>query len=74
MDACCTCATLLSTVPRHCAESEKPLPTDRRLECCARTICGNCIHVGAPGYVLATTLWDLSMMRREVLTPVNPVV
>ncbi|KAK0711178.1 hypothetical protein B0H67DRAFT_277963 [Lasiosphaeris hirsuta] len=40
---CCTCATLLSAVPRV-TESEKPLPDDRTLECCARVICGDCIH------------------------------
>ncbi|KAJ9150817.1 Thiamine biosynthetic bifunctional enzyme [Pleurostoma richardsiae] len=43
MEACCTCATLLSKVPRH-SESEKPLPHDRRLACCTRVICGLCVH------------------------------
>ncbi|KAJ0301915.1 hypothetical protein COL5a_007839 [Colletotrichum fioriniae] len=43
-EACCTCAKLLSSVPRYSAATEKPLPDDRRLECCARVICGNCIH------------------------------
>ncbi|KAI1857612.1 uncharacterized protein JN550_013124 [Neoarthrinium moseri] len=42
MEACCTCATLLSQVPRY--RGEKPLPDDRPLECCPRVICGNCIH------------------------------
>ncbi|OBR14027.1 Thiamine biosynthetic bifunctional enzyme [Colletotrichum higginsianum IMI 349063] len=43
-EACCTCAKLLATVPRHSTATEKPLPDDRRLECCSRVICGNCIH------------------------------
>ncbi|KAK6078557.1 hypothetical protein SCUP234_06180 [Seiridium cupressi] len=43
MEACCTCATLLTKVPRY-NENEKPLPDDRALECCPRVICGNCIH------------------------------
>ncbi|KAI1378256.1 hypothetical protein F4677DRAFT_388938 [Hypoxylon crocopeplum] len=43
VEYCCTCATLLSEVPRH-SESEKPLPLDRQLECCQRVICGNCLH------------------------------
>ncbi|KAF6838047.1 hypothetical protein CPLU01_02655 [Colletotrichum plurivorum] len=43
-EACCTCAKLLARVPRHSSSSEKPLPDDRRLECCARVICGACIH------------------------------
>ncbi|KAI1313487.1 hypothetical protein F5Y03DRAFT_381089 [Xylaria venustula] len=41
--SCCTCATLLTEVPRY-AESEKPYPPDRGLECCSRAICGRCIH------------------------------
>ncbi|KAK3322380.1 hypothetical protein B0H66DRAFT_201331 [Apodospora peruviana] len=47
--ACCTCATLLSQVPRYhpseSSTSEKPipLPDNRKLECCTRVICGNCI-------------------------------
>lgn len=47
-EACCTCAKLLSSVPRYSAATEKPLPDDRRLECCARVICGNCIYVRPP--------------------------
>ncbi|WPJ63068.1 hypothetical protein SMAC4_13617 [Sordaria macrospora] len=43
-DACCTCATLLSSVPRFVPDTEKPLPDDRRLSCCGRVICGNCIY------------------------------
>ncbi|KAH6624899.1 hypothetical protein B0J18DRAFT_410305 [Chaetomium sp. MPI-SDFR-AT-0129] len=42
--ACCTCASLLAALPRVCSSSEKPLPDDRRLQCCGRTICGACIH------------------------------
>ncbi|KAH8673670.1 hypothetical protein BX600DRAFT_433284 [Xylariales sp. PMI_506] len=44
MEACCTCATLLSQIPGHDDASEKPPPPDRRLECCPRTICGKCIQ------------------------------
>jgi hypothetical protein len=47
MEACCTCATLLSRVPRY-SDAEKPLPDDRQLECCPRVICGNCQYVGRP--------------------------
>ncbi|KAI1085713.1 hypothetical protein F5B20DRAFT_575222 [Whalleya microplaca] len=43
IESCCTCAALLSEVPRH-SESEKPLPQDRQLECCPRVICGRCIY------------------------------
>ncbi|KAK4147045.1 uncharacterized protein C8A04DRAFT_9439 [Dichotomopilus funicola] len=42
--ACCTCASLLAALPRVCSTSEKPLPDDRRLQCCGRTICGACIR------------------------------
>ena len=42
--SCCTCATLLTEVPRL-AESEKPFPSARQLDCCGRAICGCCIHV-----------------------------
>ncbi|KAH6850191.1 hypothetical protein B0I37DRAFT_444259 [Chaetomium sp. MPI-CAGE-AT-0009] len=42
--ACCTCASLLAAVSRVSSSSEKPLPDDRRLDCCGRTICGACIH------------------------------
>ncbi|KAK5627881.1 hypothetical protein RRF57_003596 [Xylaria bambusicola] len=41
--SCCTCATPLTEVPRL-AETEKPFPSDRELECCGRAICGPCIH------------------------------
>ncbi|KAI4869500.1 hypothetical protein F4820DRAFT_406802 [Hypoxylon rubiginosum] len=41
VESCCTCAALLSEVPRH-AESEKPFPDHRQLECCRRIICGSC--------------------------------
>ena len=43
-EACCTCARLLSAVPRISA-TEKPLPDDRRLGCCSRVICSDCIQV-----------------------------
>ncbi|KAL2129122.1 hypothetical protein VTI74DRAFT_8199 [Chaetomium olivicolor] len=42
--ACCTCATLLTAGSRVSTSSEKPLPDDRRLDCCGRIICGDCIH------------------------------
>ncbi|KAI3395292.1 hypothetical protein diail_1490 [Diaporthe ilicicola] len=45
--ACCTCATVLSDVPRCSPQTEKPYPADRRLECCPRVICGRCIHDNA---------------------------
>ena len=44
-EACCTCATVLSDVPRYSPQTEKPYPADRRLDCCPRVICGRCIHV-----------------------------
>ncbi|KAH7041117.1 uncharacterized protein B0I36DRAFT_233025 [Microdochium trichocladiopsis] len=44
MEACCTCAMLLSQVERYSDSSEKPLPPDHRLECCPRVICGACIR------------------------------
>lgn len=43
VEACCTCATLLSdTKVPYDTESEKPICLDRRLECCSRTICATC--------------------------------
>ncbi|KAL2074699.1 hypothetical protein VTL71DRAFT_8478 [Oculimacula yallundae] len=43
-ESCCTCATLLKNVlPEYDEKSEKPKAHDRRLECCGRVICGNCI-------------------------------
>ena len=43
VEACCTCATLLSdTKVPYDTESEKPICLDRRLECCNRTICATC--------------------------------
>ncbi|KAK3906359.1 hypothetical protein C8A05DRAFT_40855 [Staphylotrichum tortipilum] len=44
--ACCTCAALLAGVPRlsSSSSSEKPLPDDRQLDCCGRTICGACVQ------------------------------
>ncbi|KAL3425996.1 hypothetical protein PVAG01_02787 [Phlyctema vagabunda] len=44
-EACCTCATPLSKVsPLYDEKTEKPVALDRRLDCCGRVICGNCIH------------------------------
>ncbi|KAL6869336.1 hypothetical protein ACO1O0_000661 [Amphichorda felina] len=42
MESCCTCATILSAAPPY--PSAKALPEDRRVACCARVICGDCIH------------------------------
>lgn len=43
--ACCTCAQLLAQVfPIYDEKSDKPKAHDRRLDCCGRIICGNCIH------------------------------
>jgi len=48
-EACCTCALLLSNIiPEYDEKSEKPKAHDRRLECCSRIICGNCIAVYLP--------------------------
>lgn len=46
-EACCTCATVLTEVPRYSPQTEKPYPADRRLDCCPRVICGRCIHENA---------------------------
>ncbi|KAJ9638290.1 hypothetical protein H2199_006977 [Coniosporium tulheliwenetii] len=43
-EACCTCASLLSTIPPSYDEkTEKPARYERRLECCGRAICARCI-------------------------------
>jgi hypothetical protein len=48
-EACCTCATLLSSItPLYDSKTEKPVAQDRRLECCSRVICGTCIYVRSP--------------------------
>ncbi|KAI0906570.1 hypothetical protein F4823DRAFT_626983 [Ustulina deusta] len=41
--SCCTCATLLTEIPRL-TESEKSFPRNREVECCSRAICGRCIY------------------------------
>ncbi|KAL2259967.1 hypothetical protein VTK26DRAFT_6179 [Humicola hyalothermophila] len=41
---CCTCARLLSAVPCLSSSSEKPLPSDRFLDCCGRIVCGSCLQ------------------------------
>ncbi|KAH6963737.1 hypothetical protein HG530_002928 [Fusarium avenaceum] len=43
MESCSTCATILSSAPEYTKE-EQYLPQDRRVACCARIICGKCIH------------------------------
>lgn len=48
-EACCTCATLLSTItPQYDEKTEKPIAQDQRLSCCGRVICGSCILVRKP--------------------------
>lgn len=43
-EACCTCATLLSSIPATYDEkTEKPTQFERRLECCSRAICARCL-------------------------------
>ncbi len=43
-ESCCTCATLLKNILlQYDEKSEKPKALDRRLDCCGRVICGNCI-------------------------------
>lgn len=45
-ESCCTCARLLSTIlPEYDEKTEKPVATDRCLDCCNRIICGGCILV-----------------------------
>ncbi|KAF4632383.1 hypothetical protein G7Y89_g5736 [Cudoniella acicularis] len=44
-ESCATCARYLSHIPPPYDEkSEKPICYDRRLDCCSRVICGDCIH------------------------------
>jgi hypothetical protein len=43
-EACCTCASLLSSIPpTYDEKTEKPTQYERRLECCGRAICARCI-------------------------------
>lgn len=44
-EACCTCASLLSSIPpTYDEKSEKPRPQhERRTACCGRAICARCI-------------------------------
>lgn len=43
-EACCTCASLLSSIPpQYDEKTEKPAQHERRLECCGRAICARCI-------------------------------
>jgi hypothetical protein len=42
-EACCTCATLLSSIPpTYDEKTEKPTHHERRLDCCNRAICARC--------------------------------
>lgn len=43
-EACCTCATFLSSIPpTYDEKTEKPSQFERRLECCGRAICARCL-------------------------------
>ncbi|KAH7162438.1 hypothetical protein B0J13DRAFT_10930 [Dactylonectria estremocensis] len=42
MESCCTCTTVLSSTPPY-TKAADAVPQDRRLNCCARIICGKCI-------------------------------
>jgi hypothetical protein len=43
-EACCTCASLLTSIPpTYDEKTEKPTQYERRLECCGRAICARCI-------------------------------
>lgn len=43
IEACCTCATLLSSIPpTYDEKTEKPTVHKRRLDCCSRAICARC--------------------------------
>ncbi|KAF1939888.1 hypothetical protein EJ02DRAFT_456450 [Clathrospora elynae] len=43
-EACCTCATLLSSIPpTYDEKTEKPSQFERRLGCCGRAICARCL-------------------------------
>lgn len=43
-EACCTCATLLSSIPpTYDEKTEKPSQYERRLDCCGRAICARCL-------------------------------
>ncbi|KAF2143307.1 uncharacterized protein K452DRAFT_247755 [Aplosporella prunicola CBS 121167] len=43
-EACCTCATLLASIPpTYDEKTEKPARYERRLECCGRAICARCM-------------------------------
>ncbi|KAF2683659.1 hypothetical protein K458DRAFT_304555 [Lentithecium fluviatile CBS 122367] len=43
-EACCTCASLLTSIPpTYDKTTEKPTQYERHLECCGRAICARCI-------------------------------
>lgn len=43
-EACCTCATLLSSIPpTYDEKTEKSSQFERRLDCCGRAICARCL-------------------------------
>ncbi|KAL8759257.1 MAG: hypothetical protein Q9199_000870 [Rusavskia elegans] len=58
-EACCACAVLLSNIlPEYDEKSEKRVAQDRRLDCCGRIICGNCIGVSSQPSPLPQGLRD----------------
>ncbi|KAL8878845.1 MAG: hypothetical protein Q9198_003427 [Flavoplaca austrocitrina] len=58
-EACCACASLLSNIlPQYDEKTEKRVAQDRRLDCCGRIICGNCIEVSSQPSPLPQGLRD----------------
>ena len=76
MEACCTCARLLSAVPLYSEKSEKLVPQDRLLGCCRRTICGDCLLVRPPSHlpsrVSSRTLTIPEKPTLRILLPLLP--
>ena len=59
-EACCTCAKLLSDIaPQYDERTEKLTAQNRRLECCERVICGNCVTVCCPYWPRTSSANDL---------------
>ncbi|KAK3399095.1 hypothetical protein B0T20DRAFT_392116 [Sordaria brevicollis] len=71
LDACCTCATLLSSVLRFHPGTEKPLPDDRQLSCCDRVICGSCIY-NNPRFSSYCPYCQTPSSSSSSSTPANP--
>ena len=67
-EACCTCAKYISNVvPAYDEKTEKPIAQDRRLQCCGRIICGNCIAVGSVIPWTKNTLAKLTCTARTTI-------